>query len=80
MPTSVYLCAGGCGAHCSALSDFHERGIVYPRYYCDACVEQADAYLKERDEIHTQIATDWQEGLAEVARDLGFEKGKLPDQ
>ena len=80
MPVPVYLCAGGCGEHVSDLSEFNERGIVYPRHYCSVCVEQADKYIAERDAIHTEISEAWRDGLAEAARDFGFPEGRLPDQ
>ena len=80
MPEAVFLCAGGCGGFYTTLAELHERGIVFPRHYCDGCVVRADTYLEARDELHTRLALEFQEGLSALTVRMGFPKGKLPDQ
>jgi len=79
MPASVYVCQGGCGTFEPDRENMHARGIVNEKLYCDVCIFFIDEYLKARDELHTNLAKDWADGLGELANEFATEGRKLPD-
>ena len=79
MPASVYVCQWGCGTFEEDHSKMHERGIVNPKLYCSKCIGDVDAYLAERDRIHTHLAEKWSRELAETRKMFDEEGRRFPD-
>jgi hypothetical protein len=77
--SSVFICQGGCGTFDEDASKFQTRGFVNEKLYCEKCVVVADAYLFCRDSIHTKLATEWSEGLSELAAVYSPTLKNLPD-
>lgn len=75
------VCDGGCGETTDDHSSFEERGHADKRQYCKQCVKGVDIYLKARDELHTQLAKTWADGMQELngAYNMEYENGLLPD-
>ena len=76
---SVYICQGGCGAFEPDREKMHVRGIVNEKLYCEQCVILVDAYLKERDDLHTRLSEEWSAGLAALGKDFSDAVRTLPD-
>ena len=56
----AFLC-DGCG-DTDAGGDFTRLGIMVPLDYCAKCARVVGAYLDDRDELHTRIAREFEEG------------------
>lgn len=54
----------GCGKR---LNGGHKKlGFVLRRDYCEACMDAAETFLKERDAIHDAAALVWTQGNADL--------------
>ena len=63
--TIAYVCQG-CEKMVADRAEMHERGFVNKKLYCGGCVVAVDEYLGIRDDIHTDIATQWSVMLSEL--------------
>lgn len=79
MPASVYVCQGGCGAFEPDIAKMHMRGIVNEKLYCEKCIAIIDGFIKSRDNLHTDLADRWTNGLALLVEEFAAEGRKLPD-
>jgi hypothetical protein len=74
-----HLC-DGCNALLAGVPVPH--GFVRKTYYCGKCEPSVGRFEKQRDEIHTNLATSWTERLAllrsQWLRD--HPDGRLPDE
>ena len=68
----------GCGLVSDAVV---VRGLIRPRDYCGECAKIVDDYILARDKLHTQIATDWNNGLEAIKThyEQNFPRMSLPD-
>ena len=73
-----YSC-DGCGQDGT---DFKARGLLNIKHYCSKCIDSVDAYLQARDDLHTQIAEAFSQGVVAMknAWHKEYPKGKLPDE
>ena len=55
------------------------RGHVVKREYCKRCVKAIDAMTAEIDELHTNLAAQWQTGLEKIRGEYSKDGGLLPD-
>jgi hypothetical protein len=78
MPSTVYICQG-CHKPEPDFGKLAERGIVEERLYCEDCIKVVDAFLSDRDDLHTQLARLWSEGLATLVSDYSVDIKALPD-
>ncbi len=69
----------GCGL---AIEKPNVRGMVRQSHYCDDCVPAVDAFLKARDDLHTEIANSFRIRLAALKTEFNrsLPDGKLPDE
>ena len=56
-------------------------GMAELRHYCDTCRIPAEAFLRARDELHTDIQRQWTGGLAALREKYGADMngGSLPE-
>ena len=59
-------CCDGCDDMLAQGVEPKRLGVVLPRDYCPACAEIAAAYLNLVNELHTDIASEWQHRLAAI--------------
>ena len=75
---AVKFCCDGCG---KSIEKPQVRGTVRSCHYCDGCSPVIDAYLKSRDELHTEIANDFRDRLAALKSEyMKLIDGTLPDE
>lgn len=76
------ICDGGCGANTENPEEFGIRGIAIKRQYCPDCLPVIDAYLKARNDLHTEAAKLFTNGMTTMrtAFQEQFPNGKLPDE
>jgi len=79
MSASVYVCQGGCGKFEEDITEMNPRGIVSEKLYCNACIEEIDEYLTQRDELHSHLANEWSEKLFALQGSYDKEGRSLPD-
>lgn len=80
MPAAtVFICQAGCGTFEPDASKMHARGLVNEKLYCEKCIVHVDAYLKERDELHTKLSVGWANGLAALRDGWSNVIKALPD-
>ena len=63
---------------CGAPGPTEERGLVKKLDYCPKCAARIDAFLGERDALHTDVAKMWEQGLASLRST--FSDMVLPDE
>jgi len=62
---------------CGKPAETQERGFIKKIDYCPECAVVADLYLDKRDEIHTDLASQWTDELALLQKE--FDGTVLPD-
>lgn len=68
---------------CGTPSESTEKiGMVLSRDYCPTCAPLIRQFQQMRDELHTNIAHSWTEGLEHIAElfHKRFPGGQMPDQ
>jgi len=55
------------------------RGYVVRREYCEVCVEEIDVMLSEIDELHDNMAAQWDKKIAKIRASHNTKGGLLPD-
>jgi hypothetical protein len=77
---SIIVC-DGCKL-ATGKDDYQRLGAVIKKEYCPSCAKVVRAYLSDRDELHTQVAKLWDDGidsLKALYRE-SFPEGSLPDE
>jgi len=59
--------------------DSFRRGFVIEREYCKRCSVKIDNMLKKIDDLHDDLAEQWEKGLAKIRKDHNVDGGLLPD-
>jgi len=74
---AIIFSCDGCG---KTGGDFVERGIVFKVHYCATCQERGDSYLKELNEIRTNLVGKFNEAKVVLIARYAINGFKLPDE